>query len=533
MSRPINWTRWFIICAGALFIFRIFVLIFAQHELGPDETQYWFWSETPAFGYFSKPPVIAWAIAATTGFFGETEWAVRLSSSLFHLGTAALLFAAGRTLYDTETGFWTGVSWLLMPGVTISSAIISTDAALLFFWSAGLLALIRTAGDTARLSAVNISLLGFAIGFGLLSKYAMIYFLIGVALLPLLDARFRTSAFIISSFCATIIGFAVFSPNILWNMQNDFQTLAHTAANANWRDDLFHPIKLVEFLGGQFGLAGPLILLLAVFGARSAWRHRQNRDGWKGLMLLAFATPPILIVSIQALLSRAHANWAAASYPAATLLAVTLALKWVRAAKTTEKQTGTNSELRRRAVLILPASIALHANVLGVFSLAVIAPAGADALGLSGAFKRLRGWEEQGRVIATRAADFDAILCDDREVMGGVLYYAPTDKPVFAWESNSSIDHHYEAFHRHDGRGETRFLYVTPYSKAETALRRFKTINPLGYDTANLGGDRSRTLYFFHVEGRVEPRRKAVAAARAANAENNPAFSRKRLPGGD
>ena len=31
-------------------------------ELYPDEAQYWLWSRTLDFGYFSKPPMVAWTI---------------------------------------------------------------------------------------------------------------------------------------------------------------------------------------------------------------------------------------------------------------------------------------------------------------------------------------------------------------------------------------------------------------------------------------------------------------------------------------
>ena len=73
---------------------RIVALIISPAELGPDEAQYWVWSRTPDFGYFSKPPMIAWVIGLTTSVFGNGEWAVRLGAPLLHLGTASgLVFA--------------------------------------------------------------------------------------------------------------------------------------------------------------------------------------------------------------------------------------------------------------------------------------------------------------------------------------------------------------------------------------------------------------------------------------------------------
>ena len=41
------------------------------------------------------------------------------------------MFALGRTMYGAWAGFWAGVGWLMLPGVWLSSSIISTDALLL------------------------------------------------------------------------------------------------------------------------------------------------------------------------------------------------------------------------------------------------------------------------------------------------------------------------------------------------------------------------------------------------------------------
>jgi 4-amino-4-deoxy-L-arabinose transferase-like glycosyltransferase len=52
-------------------------LFVTPFELYPDEAQYWLWSRDLAFGYFSKPPMIAWLIWATTGVGGDAEPWVR------------------------------------------------------------------------------------------------------------------------------------------------------------------------------------------------------------------------------------------------------------------------------------------------------------------------------------------------------------------------------------------------------------------------------------------------------------------------
>ena len=76
---------------------RILALRHSSLDLLPDEAQYWSWSRHLAFGYFTKPPAIAWLIRATTALAGDDEWAVRLSAPLIHALTGIAIAApAGR-----------------------------------------------------------------------------------------------------------------------------------------------------------------------------------------------------------------------------------------------------------------------------------------------------------------------------------------------------------------------------------------------------------------------------------------------------
>jgi len=86
---------------GALLIITLLrsaAVITSPLELGVDEAQYWLWSQTPDFGYFTKPPLIAWIIGLSHWIFGHHTWAVRLPACWIHLITALFL--------------WRGASWL-------------------------------------------------------------------------------------------------------------------------------------------------------------------------------------------------------------------------------------------------------------------------------------------------------------------------------------------------------------------------------------------------------------------------------------
>src|SRR5688572_21438287 len=87
---------------GLLLAVRLVALKFNATDLFFDEAQYWSWSLEPAFGYYSKPPLIAWVIGAATALCGTSEFCIRLPSPLMHTATALIVFMIGRRLYGTS-----------------------------------------------------------------------------------------------------------------------------------------------------------------------------------------------------------------------------------------------------------------------------------------------------------------------------------------------------------------------------------------------------------------------------------------------
>ncbi len=62
-------------------------------DLYVDEAQYWTWSQALAWGYFSKPPMIAAVIAATTSVCGDGELCVKSGALLLYPFTTMLIWA--------------------------------------------------------------------------------------------------------------------------------------------------------------------------------------------------------------------------------------------------------------------------------------------------------------------------------------------------------------------------------------------------------------------------------------------------------
>ncbi len=315
------WRRQPAICVGlviaALVLVRIISVIITPLEIGPDEAQYWRWSRSLDWGYYSKPPLIAWAIALTTGLFGNGEWAIRLSAPIAHGLAGFFLFLLGRNAFDARIGAWSATLYLLMPGVWLSSTIMSTDALLLPLWAAAMLCLWRLR-DCATLA--NGALLGLALGLAMLAKYAALYLFIGAFLAAIVDKPTRRALVSWSGLAALVVFIAVLAPNLVWNAANKFETLSHTTDNANWNNATFDFGHFGQFVLDQMGVFGPLTFLALAAGAVMLIRPSSGEALRRGLWLTAFIAPPLLVIVVQAVISRAHANWAATAYPAAAIL---------------------------------------------------------------------------------------------------------------------------------------------------------------------------------------------------------------------
>lgn len=315
-----NYTSWLIGVVMAFTIARLTALFLSPLELGFDEAQYWVWAQQLEFGYFTKPPLIAWAIAATTSVCGHGQACVRAISPLAHAITALLLFATAAKLYGRKPAFWTAVFYLIIPGIAISSLLITTDALLLMFWSLGLLALVSYRQDPKLKWAMWF---GLAVGLGLNAKYAMIYLPLLAIPATLFDARLRAVIKAGHVLLALAIAAALIAPNVIWNMNNGFATVTHTGENIGWALSRLNYKDGFEFLFSQFGVAGPIVfgaMITSLLMGRKTTRPENDR------LLKWLSWPVILLITIQGFLAQANANWGATAFPAGVVLVAALLL---------------------------------------------------------------------------------------------------------------------------------------------------------------------------------------------------------------
>ena len=504
---------WPLIWGGVLAVtlLRVAVLFLTPLELYPDEAQYWAWSRHLAFGYFSKPPMIAWLIAATTAIGGDAEAWVRLAAPLLHGGAAILLAGVAARLYGGRVALWTAAVYTLMPGVQLSSGVIATDAPLLFFLS---LTLLAYASFWRRPGLGAAALFGAALGLACLSKYAGLYALVGAGAHAIVDRRARAGWSAGRLALALAVFLAVWSPNLIWNALHGFQTVAHTAADADWREPgeavvrrhgaHFDPRGPAGFLLGQFAVFGPAPFLALVAGvAWLAWNRRPPAGPDR--LLLCFTAPALVIVFGEAVVARANANWAAAAYPSGAVLAAAWLcgagrLRWLR-----------------------DAGLALQALVAGLFIVAALQPSLADAAGLGGAFKRARGWAHTTRQVrdyvsaVRRAGPVTAVAVDDRFLFNALTYYGRDGlgAPLRMWVHEAQARNQAETQHPLTPADGARVAFASlPWTRE--AMRDFAQVGGVTRATATLGPRHVRTITLF-VGERFRPLPRTLGAREDAD----------------
>jgi 4-amino-4-deoxy-L-arabinose transferase-like glycosyltransferase len=310
---PDGWIVPAIALVAAITCARLVLLAFNRTDLYVDETQYWLWGQSFAFGYYSKPPLIAWVIGGVTWLAGsDAPFWVRAPFAVFHGATALILAALAARLHGPRIAVLVAASYATLPMVAVGSLLASTDTIMAPFFAAAIYFHARLLETRAVKFAI---LAGAMAGLACLAKYAGVYFLLGVILGAVVIPAMRLSVRQVGAMFATFA--VVISPNILWNLSNGMATVSHTMDNIGWvRADAVtggvNPAGLAEFFFSQFGVFGPVLFATLLV---ATW----NKANWR---LLVFVIPAVVIVCVQAMMDRAYANWAASAYFAGTIVAV-------------------------------------------------------------------------------------------------------------------------------------------------------------------------------------------------------------------
>ncbi len=519
-----KWDLWALLFLISLLIWRIIYVYIAPIELSPDEAYYWEWSRRLDWGYYSKPPMVAWIIGLATWLFGNTAFAVRLPAAI--LGSLSLLFCylAARRFFSARTGFYALLLAAASPGACVAGFVMTIDAPLLCFWSLALLSVLNAVETECSHAEGSKRILwwlttGFAAGAGFLTKQTMFAF--WPVVIFFLAAGRDTRKILRSAglYFSIFISLAALLPVIYWNIQHHWITLTHTAHHFEQSDrSIFESLlTFLEFAGSQLGVISPLTcILIFATGVSGLMKFRTfiirkesqpleqhdsrgptradlfNRTGGLLLMTGMAVLLPITMLSFK---QRVNANWPAPFYIAPVIFTAAWHSGFLNLHPSIEK-------LKR---LVKPAIITGAVMAVLVYLLPVLVP----ALDFEGTrldpLVRVRGWQELAKQIDTIKSRLPRpektfLITRRRQTASSLAFYMKGNPMPYRWNGNPKrISTQYELWPGPEARKGWDALIIVDADKSlpSDLASHFKKFKKLETVTITIGRHPVRKFNIF------------------------------------
>jgi 4-amino-4-deoxy-L-arabinose transferase-like glycosyltransferase len=489
------WTRRFGGLLAGLVLFRLGLgLLFgARADLLGDEAYYWDWGRQPAWGYFSKPPMIGWLMAGVGRLTGNAEWGIRLAPLVFGTATLAAAFALARRLFGGRTAFLAAVLLALTPGNAGLNLFFTIDAPLLLAWSCGLLcAWLAIEQPRRRLPWIGLAL---TLGFGVLSKQMMLVFPVLLLLFGLVSPADRPLLRNPRLWLAVLAGAACLVPVLEWNRQHHWITVEHTKHHfdseslgvADWL------ARTLEFPAVQALVYTPVTfaaLVMVVWLSLRRWRDLGRAERF----LLIFSVPPLMGFLLLSLRQHINPNWPAVFY----LPLFVLAAAWLdgRLSGLPAARPGWRRACLRSAIAI---TVVLHLALGAILLGALLAP---------GKIAETQGWSETGRRAGAfldrvpRPQHTFVLVAGYRYDAAQLAFTLPQQPRVYRWSKSEGIDSQYEVWPGPEERlGDDALILqagkAAPRPLAARLAGRFEAVESLGRVEVSLDGGRLRTFDVF------------------------------------
>ncbi|MDA8306300.1 MAG: glycosyltransferase family 39 protein [Deltaproteobacteria bacterium] len=425
-QRAINWNKLFLILLGLVTLFQLVYLFVSPMSLAADEAYYWDWSRRLAWGYFDKPPMVAWIIALFTRAFGSNTAAVRLPAVVLGMVSAAFVFLLARRMYDARTGFWAAAVAMASPGAAALDFIMTIDTPLMCCWSIALY-LLWAGLEKRKGGFVEWFGLAVVIGLGLLSKQVMAGFIV---LMFVFAALSKDDRYLLKSprlYLVSLLGLAFLVPTLLWNAHHGWPLQQCTQCQFVGSQSDFI-VTFAGFIGGQMAVISPITWVLLVSLSMFLLLRFKSQDR-RVLFLLTFCIVPLSGIAALSLRQKIQANWPSATYTAGMVLLAAWGCENI--------SVGAKLDAWRpyfKKGIIVGAVMALFTYGLPFWAGAVPGRL-ADRLA-----NRVEGWRhfgrEAGRALAqTPRPRSTFILTFDRKLASELAFYVPGQPRAYTWRA--------------------------------------------------------------------------------------------------
>lgn len=283
-------------------------------ELMEQEAYYWNYAQHPALSYLDHPPMVAALIWLGTKVWGVSEFGVRFAAFLCWFVTAFFSYRLSAKVFDRQAAMGAVLLLAVLPLYFGVGFLMTPDAPLHAAWSAllyfGYRALIEN--DSASWGGIGASL-----GLGLLSKYTIALLGPPFLLFMLIDRRARRWFLKPGPYGALVLALALFSPVLIWNMQNEWASFLFQSAKrissapVISTPDLLGHITLILTPAGVIGvvlffLFGKKIFRSAEYPEKAGARQDVDRSY---LLLLLFSLLPFALFFTISFTREVKLNW--------------------------------------------------------------------------------------------------------------------------------------------------------------------------------------------------------------------------------
>lgn len=290
------------------------VIFYAGIGLGPDEAQYWTWSQALDWGYYSKPPGIAWQIWLGTQIFSQTEWGVRSLSVLLAFLQALAVYRLGLGVgLRSGTAFWCGLLMAFCPLGILGSLFAITDGGMLLCWTG---ACLTAASALHHKGAPDPLRIGGWILAGALFKWPIYLFWFFFLICRHWYFPLQSKIQVLKGFLLSLLGLL---PSIWWNWTHDWATFRHVSATLQGGNGHQASGNFGEFLGAQALLLSPFLFVLLLLGL---WQWLKRRERVSPPIFFCGLTTFVILgaAAIVACFQKVQGNWIVFAYPTGLII---------------------------------------------------------------------------------------------------------------------------------------------------------------------------------------------------------------------
>lgn len=235
-----------------------------------DELYILAWTHREAWGSVDHPPLIPGLVYLLTTLFGDSLPVLRIPAMLAVLAVMLLILEMTRRLGGGRFAqLLVGLAVLVSPAYLVEASILTINPFDMLSWAILQYCLLRRfsgGGPGWWLGA------GLALGLGMLTKYSMAFFAVGVTVGVLVTAQ-RRELRTPWPYAAATMGALLVLPNAIWQANRGWPTLEFLR-NVETSKNL--PLSLFEFVGMQFAVLHPLVFPIAICGLFALFSGRDR-----------------------------------------------------------------------------------------------------------------------------------------------------------------------------------------------------------------------------------------------------------------